>query len=284
MASITYKKISYVAAQQFKESFFEPSPTVGYVYIGKHTPYANESNPDSLKDSTFDEKSVWNNMIAAKKITSNDVELVIPKVQWTGNTKYKQYDDRIALEELLTGNNSSNVKPMYVFTSQRNVYKCVSNNYSANSTVEPTGDYTSSNGNIATSDGYIWKYMFNVQPSSKFLADDWIPVPDSTSKLDYGVSNIDVIDGELTTIVITDQGKGYVENNVQVVSAFTSGCSILQLSNTDFVAANMSASGVGLAPATHIEAVYAGNNRIKLSTPTIASGGNNSTAKNLYRR
>jgi len=51
---------------------------------------------------------------------------------------------------------------MYVMTSARNVYKCLSNNNSALSTVEPTGDYTSSNGNIATSDGYIWKYMYNI--------------------------------------------------------------------------------------------------------------------------
>ena len=31
-------------------------------------------------------------MFAAKKITGNDVELVIPKVSWTGSTKYKQFD------------------------------------------------------------------------------------------------------------------------------------------------------------------------------------------------
>jgi len=114
MTSVTSKKLPYISAIQFKESFFEPSPEVGYVYVGNHLPYANESIPDSIVDSVNDEKLAWDNMIAAKKVTGNDVELVIPKLGWTSNTKYKQYDDLIDVEELLTGNNSLNVKPMYV--------------------------------------------------------------------------------------------------------------------------------------------------------------------------
>ena len=131
MTSVTSKKIAYISAVQFKEAFYEPSPEVGYVFIGNHLPYVNESSPSTIVDSVLDEKSAWDNMIAAKKITGNDVELVIPKIKWTGNTKYKQYDDTISLEQLITGNNSVNVKPMFVFTTQRNVYKCLSNNASS---------------------------------------------------------------------------------------------------------------------------------------------------------
>jgi hypothetical protein len=123
MTSVTTKKIPYISAVQFKESFYEPAPEIGYVFIGNHLPYANENIPNSIVDSVNDEKLSWDNMIAAKKITGNDVELVISKLSWTANTKYKQYDDLIDLDELLTGNNSLNVRPMYVFTSQRNVYK-----------------------------------------------------------------------------------------------------------------------------------------------------------------
>jgi hypothetical protein len=89
---------------------------------------------------------------------------------------------------------------MYVMTSERNVYKCVSNaitsnGVTSNSTVMPTGTYTTSNGNIATSDGYIWKYMYNVKPSNKFLTVDWIPVPESTAQFDYDVSTTGVVSG-----------------------------------------------------------------------------------------
>jgi hypothetical protein len=281
MTSVTTKKIPYISAVQFKESFYEPAPEIGYVFVGNHLPYANESSPNSIVDSVNDEKLAWENMIAAKKITGNDVELVIPKISWTANTKYKQYDDLIDLDELLTGNNSLNVKPMYVFTSQRNVYKCLSNNTSANSTVEPTGDYTSSNGNIATSDGYIWKYMFNVKPSNKFLADDWIPAPSSTNQLDYNINPIGVVDGELTTIVVENTGSGFYENNVAVIPVFSSGCTRLNLANTTNVAANMSISGTGIAPGTFISRIDVPNNNIFLSTATTSAGGGNTTANQI---
>ena len=167
----TSKKLSFNNAEQFKESFYEPEPaTVGYVFIGNNVPYANEASPNSIVDSVSDEKSVWDNMYAAKRITGNDVELVIPRVNWTSNTKYKQYDDRISVDDLLTGNTTLNVKPMYVLTSSRNVYKCLSNNASANSTVEPSGDFTTANGTISTADGYIWKYLYNVKPTNRFLS------------------------------------------------------------------------------------------------------------------
>jgi hypothetical protein len=281
MTSVTTKKIPYISAVQFKESFYEPAPEIGYVFIGNHLPYFDENVPNSIVDSVNDEKLAWENMIAAKKITGNDVELVIPKFSWTSNTKYKQYDDLIDLDELLTGNNSLNVKPMYVFTSERNVYKCLSNNVSANSTVEPTGDYTSSNGNIATSDGYIWKYMFNVKPSNKFLADDWVPAPSSTNQLDYNINPIGVVDGELTTIVVENPGSGFYENNVAVIPVFSSGCTRLNLANTTNVAANMTVSGTGIAPGTFISRIDVPNNNIFLSTATTSAGGGNTTANQI---
>ena len=281
MTSATSKKLAYIAASQFKESFYEPSPTVGYVFIGNHLPYTNENTPSTIIDSISDEKSSWDNMIGAKKITGNDVEFVIPRVGWTANTKYKQYDDVVSFDELLTGNTSLNVKPMYITTSSRNVYKCLSNNASANSTVEPTGDYTSSNGNIATSDGYIWKYMFNVKPSNKFLTNTWIPTPTSTAQIDYGVNVIGVIDGELSTIVVTNSGSGYYENNVSATLSFATGCSILTLANTTNVAANMTVTGTGITPGTYISSVDVPNNKITLSTSTTAAGGGNTSANQL---
>lgn len=355
MPSVTSKKLAYIAAVQFKESFYEPAPEVGYVFIGNHLAYANEANPTTISDTIFDEKGAWDNMYAAKKITGNDVELVIPRVNWTSNTYYKQYDDLVPQESLATSDerivfsitantgahavnsfvtftstnnntpanariyvnttgaivnvvvfsngvytrgdtvtatpNTGNasltittitnpVKPMYVMTSERNVYKCLSNNNSVLSTVEPRGDYTSSNGNIATSDGYIWKYMFNVKPSNRFLTDDWIPVPTSVNQLDYGSSALDVIDGELTTIVVTNKGNGYYENNVRIIDAFTQGCTTLTLANTTNVAANMAISGTGITVGSYITSVgiIAGQPQLTLSTGTSGSGGGNTAA------
>ena len=48
MPSYTSKKISFNAAEQFKESFFEQSPTIGYVFIGNHLPYTNDDVADDF--------------------------------------------------------------------------------------------------------------------------------------------------------------------------------------------------------------------------------------------
>ena len=276
----TSKKLSFNNAEQFKESFYEPEPaTVGYVTIGNHVPYANESSPNSIVDSVSDEKSVWDNMYAAKKITGNDVELVIPRVNWTSSTKYKQYDDKISVDDLLTGNTTINVKPMYVLTSSRNVYKCLSNNSSANSTVEPSGDFTTANGTISTADGYIWKYLYNVKPTNRFLTTDWIPAPISTNKLDYNVSQTSPIDGEVTTIVVTNGGTGYAHPTINA-SAFGTGVTTITLANTTNVAANMIVTGTGIATGTLVTAVNSVTSIITIDTATSANGGG-TTANSL---
>ena len=159
----TSKKLAFNNAEQFKESFYEPEPTtIGYVFLGNSIGYTNEDTPDEIADTVYDEKDIWQNMFAAKKVTGNDVELVLPRVEWTGSTKYREFDDTIQLSELISSNTTQNLKPIYVMTTNRNVYICLSNNSSANSTVEPSGKNLSANGNIQTADGYLWKYLYMV--------------------------------------------------------------------------------------------------------------------------
>jgi hypothetical protein len=137
MPSIIKKKLGYNNAEIWRNVVYNSSSSdpVLYVFIGNHVPYANESSPDSIVDTISTEKAVWDKMYAAKKVTANDIELVVPRVNWTGNTKYRNFDDTIDVDTLLTANTTQNLKPMYVITTARNVYKCVSNNSSANSNV-----------------------------------------------------------------------------------------------------------------------------------------------------
>ena len=170
-------------------------------------------------------------------------------------------------------------------TSARNVYKCVSNNNSSLSTVEPTGDYVTSNGNIATADGYIWKYMYNITPFNKFFTNQWIPAPTNTSALDFNVSSLNVVDGELTSIIVTDKGTNYRQASNIKVNGFTSGQTTLKLSNTALVLEvfsiptlsnlqNMLISGTGIPPTTHIEDISISTGVINLSSTTTGTGGN----------
>jgi hypothetical protein len=273
MSNYTSKKLAFNNAEQFKESFYEPEPTtIGYVFLGNSIGYTNEDTPDTITDTVYDEKDVWQNMFAAKKVTGNDVELVLPRVEWTGSTKYREFDDTIQLSELISSNTTQNLKPMYVMTTNRNVYICLSNNSSANSTVEPSGKNLSANGNIQTADGYLWKYLYNIKPTNKFLSNTWIPVPTSTAKLDYDTTPIIAVDGELNHLILTSGGNGYVHSNIFVTS-FTTGCTILSVANTTNLAANMSVTGTGIGGGAHIATVDTINSLITLSTPTTTTGG-----------
>lgn len=274
MTSIIKNKTGYQNAKILRDTQYNSgnSDPVIYVFIGNHVPYANESSPDSIVDTIVAEKQTWDNMIAAKKITASDVELVVPRVNWTANSVYQEYDDIVDANTLISANSTAGVEPMYIITSERNVYKCVSNNSSANSTVEPTGDYTTSNGNIGTADGYKWKYMYNVKPSNKFLTSNWIPAPYTTAQLDYGTNTTGVVDGELQNIIVTNQGSGYYDSIVTVTS-FVTGCSTLTLANTTNVSANMTVAGTGIFTGAYISTVDTPNNKITLSTSATANGG-----------
>ena len=292
MPNYTSEKLAFHNAEQFKESFFEPEPTtVGYVFIGNHISWTNDDVADNIEDTVKDEKSVWDNMYAAKRITGNEVELVVPRIDWTANTKYREYDDIIELSELVSSNTSQNLKPMYVITTDRNVYLCLSNNVSGNSTVQPTGQNLSANGIIETADGYLWKYLYNVRASNRFLTNNWIPAPVSTSKLDYSTSSNVAVDGEIAHIKVIDGGSNYRHSNL-TVAAYQTGCTILTVvaSDDSFVSnlsaavsstANMAISGVGIGGTTYISSVDDVNLRITLSSGATANGGGSNTANLL---
>jgi hypothetical protein len=287
MPSINTKKSGYNNAKTWRDVLRNSTTLdcpVYYITIGNHVPYANEAEPNIVVDTVVEEKQTWDNMFAAKRVTGNDVEFVIPRLNWTTDTEYRQYDDTIEKEVLVSTDTDQGIKPFYVITSSRNVYKCLSNNSSANSTVEPTGDYTTSNGNIATADGYIWKYMYNVKPSSKFFDDEYMPTPSSVEDLDFNVDSSGVVDGELTTIVVTDSGQNYRQASNIVVDVFNAGQTSLRISNTSLALSvlniptlanlnNVKISGFGIRPKTHITEANVVNGILTLSESTLIPGG-----------
>ena len=74
-----------------------------------------------------------------------------------------------------TGKQKLEEAAFYVVTDEYNVYKCLDNNNNARSTVKPTGTALDP---FETSDGYIWKFMYNIPINlrNKFYTDDHIPV------------------------------------------------------------------------------------------------------------
>lgn len=278
----TSLKISYDSALRFKRDFeLNTQSSVKYVFIGNSNAYANSDTEISqISDTVYDEKTVWDNMYAAALLTSNDVELVVPRVNWTGDTKYRQYDDRANIADLITANTTMNLKPMYIMTSNFDVYKCLCNNVSANSTVEPTGDFATSNGFISTADGYLWKYMYSVYQSNRFLTDEWMPTPYSYKITQYNSDETNIIDGAIAKIVTTNNGSAYYEANA-TATLFLSGVNSLTLSSLANVNVNMFISGTGIQTGTYITGVDIPTQSIALSSPTNAAGGGTANANTL---
>jgi len=125
MTAITTTNLRINSAEQLLESVSEPASTMLYVSYGKNTPWANDSLPNTASDTIADKNEVWRDVIGGKKVTGNDITLVIKRVDWTTNTVYTQYDD--------TANNLYGANTQfYVLTSDYNVYKCLYNNNSSN--------------------------------------------------------------------------------------------------------------------------------------------------------
>jgi len=204
MTSVFTKKLKVDVAEQFKEAASETSPTTIYLSIGRGHSWIDDANPNTANSSVATEYEIWSNMIGAKKITSNDIRHVIPRYDWVANTKYIAYD------HLNTNLYGDNVK-FYVLTTDNHVFKCLANNNSANSTVQPTS--VSYDATTQTSDGYTWKYMYSLSDADllKFTTGGYIPV--KTLDIDDGSLQWDVqenaIPGAIHSIVIENAGVGY---------------------------------------------------------------------------
>lgn len=227
------------AAKQIVESINETANTVYYMFAGKHKQLANSTiqQPyDSVSNTYID---VYQNMIFGKRISTNDISLMIDRNDYVSGTIYDMYDDQSAFS-----NNS------YVVVDAGNyfhVFKCLYNNEGAPSTYEPNfADTDATDELYSTSDGYVWKYMYSVDDTkvAKFATEDYFPIVPNTAVAAAA------IDGAIDVIKVVAEGKGYhnyasgtfkgdelrigsdlfysiaSSNNASSVSGFYNGCYI----------------------------------------------------------
>jgi hypothetical protein len=286
-SSYTSQKLKVFSSKTFKDSFKESTPRkIGYIFLSKSSEYANNDNiVSNLVDTSNQEKQIWNDMILAKKVVPKDLELVIPRVNWTSGRRYKQYDDSSELETLVT---SDSTEPMYVINLDGDVYKCLCNNLGRTSVVEPTGNFTENDGFIQTADGYLWKYMYNVKRSNKFLTDEWMPAPyiqANTVFTAYNHSLDSALEGSLNKIIVTNGGSNYFHTTLNV-EPFSAGSNTLNISDeinlitSNTINVNMLLLGTGIFEnKTYITQINSSSPKtLFLSQPTISSGGGNTTA------
>ena len=277
MPAIITNKFRIHNQEQFVESFSEASPNVYYMGIGRPQAWTTSTRGDSRTqyegtdaspltpiDSVSQEFHTFDDLLAAKRVTSSDVSVVIPRRNWATGTVYDYY--RHDYGHYVTGSTSSIVTAdsgatalydatFYVLNSNNNVYKCLDNNSGANSTVEPTGTSTSV---LSTADGYKWKYMYSLSAAQQtnFLSTDFMAVATNATVAAANTAGaIDIVkiktagsggtDGTHTGIAIKGDGSsGTVSVTVSsgVVTAVTvtaggTGYTFGYIRNADIVSA-----------------------------------------------
>jgi len=160
--------------QNFKQTFIDHfammfgnlSTDKWFLSIGKPLPWItnlgeNDNLPPAAEDTNQVETEFWQNVLAHKRITQNDVSIVVPRYDWTVGSVYRPYRADIDLF------NPDNPYIFYVLVDEERVYKCIDNNYGEPSSVSPTHTDT----DVKTlSDGYRWKYMYSITENRrKFL-------------------------------------------------------------------------------------------------------------------
>ncbi len=168
----------------FKRSHF-------YAFLGKCNSWTDDNSPPDLTISCQSDVQIRDNIVYIKQISANDVSVVVPRYDWTTGITWTQYDHT---QTMIDTN-------FYCITDDNNVYKCLNNNNSVPSTVKPT---TNSIYPIQTSDGYIWKYMYNIPDikMTKFATDAFIPTQKALQDTFYN-------NGSISGVTIVNGGSGY---------------------------------------------------------------------------
>ena len=209
-------------SEQFSEAFSEASGNTFYLGIGRPQAFATSTRGDARTnnegtdvspvtpaDNINSQHFPFDDMLAAKKITTTDVTFAVPRRNWATGTTYDIYrhdygDYVTGTTTAIAANSGASTlhdASFYVLTTARNVYKCLDNDGNTASTIEPTGtDVTI----ISTADGYKWKYMYTLSASqqSNFLSTDFMAVATNST-----VSSA-AVDGAINVCKIKSAGSG----------------------------------------------------------------------------
>lgn len=221
MTSVKFVNLRVNNAEQFREALAEPIPNTSiFMTFGKVDAWANDAAPDTANSSISTVYEIWKNMVGGKKVLGGDLHHVIPRNNWTANSVYTPYDN-------LSSNLYDDDVAFCVVNSDLSVYKCISNNGGANSTIEPT----SVNPSITstTSDGYSWKFMYNISDAEeiRFTTESYIPVKTISSddgSLQWQVQE-NAEDGAINSVIIINAGTGYTNSSNIVVTVSGDGSS-----------------------------------------------------------
>ena len=262
MPAIITDKFRIHNSEQFHEAFSESSGNTMYLGIGRPQAFATSTRADSRTNNEGSDTSPvtpadnvnaqfypFDDLLAAKKITSSDVTFAIPRRNWTTGTTYDIY--RHDYGERITGTTTNQTAnsgattlhdaSFYVLTAARNVYKVLDNDGNTASTVEPTGTSTAI---LSTADGYKWKYMYTLSASEQanFLSTDFMSVTTNSTVASAAV------DGAVNIVKIKTAGSGGADGthtNIDIRGDGTGGKVSVTVTSGAVTAVTVTTPGTG---------------------------------------
>ena len=213
--------------------------------------YATDEVPLRPADNDEEDKSIHDDMIALKRIGSDQVRAVVRRFNWnpTVNPKFDMWRPDYSYARAaqvdpdgagsLTAAESLANANYYVVNSNYDCWKClyngtnVDNPTGVNASLEPSktpgptgeGVYDSATGIFTeypdVSNGYIWKYMFNIPTNDvlRFLSTDFMPIVEDATVTALAASQ----SGSISSVVIRDRGSNLPASEVMYAQILGDG-------------------------------------------------------------
>jgi hypothetical protein len=193
--------------------------------------YATEDVPPLPLDNQAEKIAIYDEIIAAKRITDAYARSVVRRYNWdlVANPKFDMWKPDYSAtpggggqigKTAATGATTIADAKFYVMNSAYEVFKCLyngegpSNASGQNATEEPlttgvnydaaTGLYTETTGA-----GYIWKYMYTMPTDDvlRFLSSDFMPIVLPSNSSRQAVEAL-AVDGAIDVVLVEDAGAG----------------------------------------------------------------------------
>jgi len=229
MPAIITDQFRILNTETFVKSFTGIGTTTNYYYsflahpnptntsIENYGDSGWQADPPEPKDSFRDENSYFDSMLFLKRITSNDVTRIIPRVNWESGVSYDMYRNNYSINNPAPQTDAKTLyeSKFYVINSEYKVYICLNNGSNPEypkgqkSLYEP--NFVDINPQQAGDDGYLWKYLYTISPSDilKFTTENYIPVPKTWGDTTTESIKNSAVNGKIQTAIIKNRGLGY---------------------------------------------------------------------------
>ena len=191
--------------------------------------YSTEDIPPLPLDNQREKLNVYDEIIAAKRITDAFARTVIRRYNWdlVANPKFDMWKPDYSAtpggggqvgKQTATNQTSIADAKFYVMNSDYEVFKCLYNGENPanasgqNATEEPKtsgGNYASGTGLYTETSGagYIWKYMYTMPTDDvlRFLSSDFMPIVLPANNTRTAVTG-SAVDGAIDVVLIEDGG------------------------------------------------------------------------------